>query len=50
MSEGMESVWLATRTQIGQDVLLTGRAPQVVSLAWDQELFPSLAGRKSQLL
>jgi hypothetical protein len=46
----MELVWLATKTQIGQDVLLTRRAPQGVALAWDQELFLGLAGSKSQFL
>ena len=46
----MGSVWLATQTQTGQDVLLIGRAAMGVALAWDQELFSGLARSKSQLL
>jgi hypothetical protein len=47
--EVMGSVWLATPTQIGQDVLLTGKAPQGAALVWGQDLFPGSAGSKSQL-
>jgi hypothetical protein len=34
--EEMEFVWLAIQTQIGQDVLVTGKALQGVALDWDQ--------------
>jgi hypothetical protein len=34
----------------GQDVLLTGRAPQVVVLGWVQDLFLGTFGNRSQLL
>jgi hypothetical protein len=47
ISEVMESVWLATHTQTGQDVLLTGRAPQGVVLGWGEDLFLGTAGNKS---
>jgi hypothetical protein len=47
ISKGMESVWLATQTQIGQDVLLTGRAPQGVVLGWGQDLFPGTTEHRS---
>jgi hypothetical protein len=40
ISEVMGSVWLATQTQIGQDVLLTRKAPQGDVLVWGQDLFP----------
>jgi hypothetical protein len=50
MSEDMESVWLATQIQTGQDVLLTGKSPQGATLVWGQDLFPGSVGRKSQFL
>jgi hypothetical protein len=50
ISEGMESVWLATQTQARKDVLLTGRTPQGVVLGWGQDLFPGTTENISQLL
>jgi hypothetical protein len=53
---GLENVrgdgvsWLATQIQTGQDALLTGKAPQGVASVWGQDLFPSSAGSRSQLL
>jgi hypothetical protein len=44
------TVWLATQIQTGQDVLLTGKAPQGAALVWGQDLFPGSAGSRSQLL
>jgi hypothetical protein len=46
----MESVWLATQIQTGQDVLLTGKAPQGAASVWGQDLFPGSVGSRNQLL
>jgi hypothetical protein len=50
MSGEMESVWLATQIQTGQDALLTGKAPQGAASVSDQDLFPGSVESKSQLL
>jgi hypothetical protein len=50
MSEEMESVWLAIQIQAGQDVLLTGKAPQGADSVWGQDLFLGSAESRSQLL
>jgi hypothetical protein len=47
ISEVMGSVWLATSIQIGQDVLLIGKAPQAATLVWGQDLFLGSVGSRS---
>ena len=46
----MESDLQGTRIQIGQGVLLTGRALLDVALAWARQLCRDSVGSKSQLL
>jgi hypothetical protein len=48
--EVMGSIWLATPTQTGHDVLMTGKAPHGAVLVWGQDLFPGSTGSRSQLL
>ena len=48
--EEMEFIWLAIQTQTGQDVSVTGKELQGVSLDWDKQLCLGSVRNRSQWL